>query len=588
MWDNSNSQYGLLGVWSGAEVGVEVPSSYWRDVQKHWTTCQLPTGEWTYRKSDPEGYLAMTCAGVASLLVTHDWLDAPSVGGAVGRNPFSTQLAAGLNWLNQGDNIVGVNNRHTHYLGYDLYGVERVGLASGFKYFGRHDWYRELAEKLVSGQWPNGAWGRTADDKDAIIDTAYTILFLSRGRHPILMNKLRFEGSWTNRPRDVSNLTRYAGRQLERGLNWQVVSLEVQPSDWLDCPILFIASHKPPGFSEQDYEKVRQFVEAGGMLFTHADGAAEAFNQWVPQLVKKVSPAYEMADLPDDHDVYSMLYKLKSPHPKLQGVSNGSRLLIVHSPQDLGTAWQQRAEKTRIDAYQLAINLFVYATGKAELRNRLVSPFIPAPKSAPTGIIKVACAKYAGNWDPEPGAWPRFTRYFQWETGMTAQAEPVDLTALKADAQPVAHLTGTAKYNPTDAEVAAVRGYVEGGGVLLIDACGGSAAFADSMQALLARAFPGSALQALAADQPPLAKSGEGTQDLTRPLLRPFVIERMGKTASGLRILKQGKGVVIYSPLDITSGLVAAPTWGIAGYQPEYAAALVKNLLLWSQRAPGG
>ena len=40
-WDNSNSQYGLLGVWAGAEVGIEVPDEYWLDVEKHWLACQL-------------------------------------------------------------------------------------------------------------------------------------------------------------------------------------------------------------------------------------------------------------------------------------------------------------------------------------------------------------------------------------------------------------------------------------------------------------------------------------------------------------------------------------------------------------------
>ena len=50
--DASNSQYGLLGVWSGAEVGVEVPVRYWKDVEKHWTSYQLRSGEWGYKEAD--------------------------------------------------------------------------------------------------------------------------------------------------------------------------------------------------------------------------------------------------------------------------------------------------------------------------------------------------------------------------------------------------------------------------------------------------------------------------------------------------------------------------------------------------------
>ena len=81
-WDNSNSQYGLLGVWAAAEAGVEVPQKYWEAVQNHWETCQLKNGRmgisspWTAREGTP-----MTCGGVASLWVTYDWLVAPKPAG---------------------------------------------------------------------------------------------------------------------------------------------------------------------------------------------------------------------------------------------------------------------------------------------------------------------------------------------------------------------------------------------------------------------------------------------------------------------------------------------------------------------------
>src|SRR5207253_8684119 len=98
-WDNSNSQYGLLGVWAGAEAGIEVPDKYWMFADQHWKRWQLPSGEWEYDGTEKRGYYAMTVAGIASLLITYDFVEAPAFGAQVGREPFSANLAAGLKWL---------------------------------------------------------------------------------------------------------------------------------------------------------------------------------------------------------------------------------------------------------------------------------------------------------------------------------------------------------------------------------------------------------------------------------------------------------------------------------------------------------
>ncbi len=181
LWDNSNSQYGLLGVWSGAEAGVEVPAAYWKAVEKHWLACEMRDGQWCYSAIDQTPTLSMDCAGVASLLITHEWLDAPAMGARVGRPPYSKGLAAGLEWLEGGDHITSLISPDLHYLGYTAYGIERCALASGFKYFGERDWFREVSALLLKYQLPNGAWGREADGDDALIDTAYIVLFLRAG-----------------------------------------------------------------------------------------------------------------------------------------------------------------------------------------------------------------------------------------------------------------------------------------------------------------------------------------------------------------------------------------------------------------------
>ena len=162
-----------------------------------------------------------------------------------------------------------------------------MGLNSGYKYLGAHDWYRELSGVVVAAQFPNGAWGHDDHGVDTIIDTAYSLLFLARGRPPIVMTKLKFEKYWDNRPRDVANLAKYAGKQLERQLNWQVVGIEHSWDEWFDSPVVYIASHAAPKITERDYQELAKFTAAGGLIFTHADASSGNFDQWCGERARR-------------------------------------------------------------------------------------------------------------------------------------------------------------------------------------------------------------------------------------------------------------------------------------------------------------
>jgi len=568
-WDNSNSQYGLLGVWSAAETAFEVPQWYWQSVQHHWEMTQHPSGQWGYFGGRTLTH-SMTCAGLASLFVTHDYLDLPVYGTNVGRDPFTPALWRGLKWLEEDDNCIDLNRG-----GYDLYGLERVAFASGFKFFGEHDWYRELAQQTIQQQQSDGSWGTE-------IETAYHLLFLARGRHPILMNKLRFDGYWANRPRDVANLARFASHQLERPLNWQVVPLKNDWTEWVDSPILYLASHRPPRFSEDDVHKIRMFIENGGLLFTQADGDSPDFNRFARELAHRLFRDYEMQDLPPTHPLCSAMYRIEPPTGSLKIVANGSRILMLHSTTDLSRYWQMRDDKSKASAFEFGTNLFIYAAGRRDLRNRLVSTYIPPVHAPATQTFRLARLKYNGNWDPEPAAWTRFGRWFQLQTGYALDIRSLPIRDLKPDTAPVADLTGTARYDLTDAEVASIKNYVESGGVLLIDACGGAGAFDKAMQSDLFKAFPDVSWHVLSSTHPMLNASGDGMEDLSRPRLRQFAVDALGTHWGFPRQIKAGRGHVIVTDLDLTTGLLGTNTWGILGYDPAYAQALVKNAILWT------
>jgi hypothetical protein len=72
-------------------------------------------------------------------------------------------------------------------------------------------------------------------------------------------------------------------------------------------------------------------------------------------------------------------------------------------------------------------------------------------------------------------------------------------------------------------------------------------------------------------------------QDLSAVKLRPYALERLGKEPDArVWLLRHGKGHVIFTPLDVTSGLLGTRTWGILGYEPDYAEALLRNVVLWT------
>ena len=257
-WDNSNTQYGVLGVWAGAEAGLPVPESYWEAAESHWRRYQTRSGGWGYR-DEAQPYSSMTAAGIATLFVVRDQMDAlRGEPPPVGRPAFTPELERAMRWWETGSNSLDLAHG-----GYSLYGAERVGLASGFKYFGKHDWYRVLAQEAIGRQGSDGGLAISPNYPHEI-ESAYALLFLSRGRHPILMNKLRFDGHWANRPRDVANLARYASRALERPLNWQVVDLKHEWHDWMDSPVLYLASHVPIKFKDTDYDKFARSPKVAG------------------------------------------------------------------------------------------------------------------------------------------------------------------------------------------------------------------------------------------------------------------------------------------------------------------------------------
>ena len=246
--DLSNAQYGVLGVWYAALAGLEVPTSYWRNVEESWQGAQNRDGGWGYLADDRRSYGSMTAAGAATLFITNDYLHAgkqkdlskPTVNDELDRaiawlgrhynvehNPGRDQpldrtgeaedegkaknktkdrgdvddnimggLEGILNGLGMGEGVRGFRgNWFVHYM---LFAYERVGEASGLTRFGQTKWFDRGARFLIRTQDYNGSWSGSMAGAEC--DTSWSLLFLS------LCLSSNYKEEFPVRSRDESSL----------------------------------------------------------------------------------------------------------------------------------------------------------------------------------------------------------------------------------------------------------------------------------------------------------------------------------------------------------------------------------------------
>ena len=593
--DHSNTQFGILGVWAAAREHLEVPQKYWRLVYKHFEAVQNRDGGWGYGYSfggRTKGSKAtMTAAGLASMFVAFDNLHATSFT-RCGQNPVIRPIQRGLDWFDRHYSPSRSYGGGPYY--YYLYAVERVGLASGYKYFGKKDWYKLGATRLINTQSGNGSWSQGGLGRGPLVSTAFALLFLVRGRAPVLFNRLEYSGDWNNRPRALANLMRWTSRKFEGEVNWQIINLKAPVEEWHDAPILLITGSRPPKLSDADLAKLRRFVYQGGLLLTITECGGRGFDAaWrgqpgKPGLYAKLFPGYELRQLPPDHPIYTVHFKVRRRSP-LWAVSNGIRILALHTTDDLPLYWQTDAHATRAGAFELAFNIVYYATDRASLRHRGTSPWPQPQPIVPLRMAKVARLKYQGNWDPEPLAWERFAMLMgqHWQTKLIVEAIPI--SRLNAATWRVAHLTGTTALHLSPAEKAALKAYVACGGTLVIDAAGGSETFADSAQRLLEELFGAGSLRRLPSFSPVYRLKG---MEIRKVGYRRAAREKFGRvTRPRLMGIKAGTRIAVFlSREDLTSGLAGYPCFGCVGYapgtvhRPGSAIRLMRNIVLYGHR----
>lgn len=172
-YDNSNTQYALLGLRACAEADIEIPQDVWADAEKHLLRTQSNDGGWNY-SAGGYSYGSMTAGGLGGL-ATCKYYQRKKV-------KEDPDIQKAVNWLGKNFTVMenpGMRGNPTAWHYYYLYGLQRAGVLAESDSFGPHNWYHLGARFLIIEQADDGSWNKSAQD------TCFAVLFLSRATKPL-------------------------------------------------------------------------------------------------------------------------------------------------------------------------------------------------------------------------------------------------------------------------------------------------------------------------------------------------------------------------------------------------------------------
>ncbi|MBI3268368.1 MAG: DUF4159 domain-containing protein [Planctomycetes bacterium] len=579
--DNSNTQFALLGLYAAQEAGLEVPATAWERAVKYFSDTQNADGGWGYVPGNAS-IASMTAAGAASLLISQNRLagarqcgDQPSAG--------RIQKALGLVGKYFDDFLKrGFSDRWPYYY---LYAIERVGILSGRKYLGGRDWYREGATFLVRDQNADGSWGK--ESSTPCVETAFALLFLAKGHTPLLVNKLEWEGDWNNDPSDLKNLLEFSARRLNRRFSWQVVSTREPAEEFGFAPVLYLNGHTAPKLAAGDLEKVRAFLEQGGLLFAECCCDRPEFDRGFRDLIDRLMPGRRLERLGPDHAVYRVQFQITDPALQfLEGVTYACRTAIIYSPRDLSCAWDlgcpYKNAVPEEKAAELGMNVLLHGMRNVPLRDKLERK---GALSAPTDEVArntfvFAQLRHQGDWNPDPEAWTRLREKLSGEQGVRCLATKRAIAADDPNLAnyPFLYLTGHDPFTLSEPERARLREHLNRGGMLFAESCCGKDPFNASLRQELAALYPQEKLEPVPPDDP------------LRRFPYPVGAGRLSPAAGGVPgpgrdlvgLRAGGRWRVLYSPVSILCPVDGHPCPDCRCYVAEDALHLAANIVVYA------
>ena len=181
-------------------------------------------------------------------------------------------------------------------------------------------------------------------------------------------------GDWYWGSSAIPNMHKFLKENTNIPVKEEEVRVSVMDEDLFSYPFLFLTGHGNVKFTDQELERLRNYLTHGGFLFANDSyGLKDAFFREM----KRLFPDKELVELPFSHGIYQCYYDFPNGSPKIHkhdekppqgfGIFHEGRLIVFFGYEsDIGDGWEDPQvhndpPEKREAALKMGVNIITWA-----------------------------------------------------------------------------------------------------------------------------------------------------------------------------------------------------------------------------------
>jgi hypothetical protein len=195
--------------------------------------------------------------------------------------------------------------------------------------------------------------------------------------------RLRYDsGDWDYNPKVAANVLNSVVEYTSIRVFAEEVVISAASEDLLSFPFIFMTGHKLVRFTQRERDRLKTFVEHGGLLFSddcNHDVNGLYARSFEDEMRTIFGAAGKMPRISSTHPLYRSFFKFDGPprtshelngwgddivHDYLRAVEHRQRLGVLYSNKDYGCEWDYDWRNKRFqreDNTRFAVNVVIYA-----------------------------------------------------------------------------------------------------------------------------------------------------------------------------------------------------------------------------------